>query len=166
LAEGEFYRWENLFPASYKLPEYLQRTAYGTRPDPDGFANAFQYSINTKQSFFEFLKAHPERLATFNLAMEAIPFNAAHAVEAYPYDVELTQNPPSKEDEVLLVDVGGGHGHFVEGVGRRYPGLKGTLVLQDLKEVVDEIKDPKGFKPMAYDFFTPQPVKGKRGHRS
>jgi hypothetical protein len=117
------HRWDNIYPAGHKLPEYLQRTAYGTRPDPDGFANPFEYSIGAKQSLF--LKAHPERMATFNLAMEFIPFNAAHAIEAYPYDVELTNNPPSSEDEILVVDVGGGHGHFVEGVRKRYPGLRG-----------------------------------------
>ena len=35
------------------------------------------------------------------------------------------------------------------------------MMIQDLKETIDEIKDHDGFEPMAYDFFTPQPVKGR-----
>ncbi|KAI9857963.1 MAG: hypothetical protein M1813_007932 [Trichoglossum hirsutum] len=147
-----------------KLPEYLQRTAYGTRPDPDGFQSAFQYAENTKLDCFEWLKTRPEQLKTFNLAMESRSDRTLQTIQAYPFGPELGLNPSSTEDEVLLVDVGGGHGQKVLAMRARFPDLKGRMIVQDLKETIDEIQDPKGFEHMVHDFFTPQPVKGARAY--
>jgi hypothetical protein len=146
--------------SSVKLPEYLQRTAYGTKPDPDGFSTPFQYGLNTKLGFFDWLKTKPENLTNFNLAMVSF-HDKPEAIDAYPFTAELSLDSPSAEgDEVLLVDVGGGRGHVVEAIRKRLPEMKGRMVVQDLQETIDEIQDPKGFEPMAHDFFTPQPIKG------
>ncbi|KAI9778067.1 MAG: hypothetical protein M1839_008371 [Geoglossum umbratile] len=157
--------YQDMCQASYKLPEYLRRTAYGAQPDPDGYDLPIQYAFDFKnQNIFQWLNLHPERMTTFNLAMKFAPLKAAQAIVAYPFDKELGQNPPGAEDEVVLVDVGGGRGHVAEAIKARYPGMGGRVVVQDLKETIDEIKDPKGFEPMTHDFFTPQPIKGARAY--
>ncbi|KAH0562257.1 hypothetical protein GP486_003042 [Trichoglossum hirsutum] len=162
--EVEAETWCDLYQSSLKLPQYLQRTAYGTKPDPDGFRTPFQYGENTKLNIFEWLKTRPEQLKTFNLAMEAVSFRTLQSIEVYPFGTELGLNPSSSEDEVLLVDVGGGHGHKVAAMRAKFPDLKGRMIVQDLKETIDEIQDPKGFEPMVHDFFAPQPVKGARAY--
>jgi O-methyltransferase domain len=150
--------------ASYKLPEYLRRTAYGTKPDPDGFDLPIQYALGFKQSFFDWLETQPDRRATFNLAIKSISLKTVQALVAYPFNTELGQNPPSTEDEVLLVDVGGGRGHVAEVIRENLRGMKGRIIVQDLKGTIDEIQAPKDFEPMVHDFFTPQPIKGARAY--
>jgi demethylsterigmatocystin 6-O-methyltransferase len=94
--------------------------------------------------------------------MESRSDRTLQTIQAYPFGPELGLNPSSTEDEVLLVDVGGGHGQKVLAMRARFPDLKGRMIVQDLKETIDEIQDPKGFEHMVHDFFTPQPVKGKK----
>lgn len=84
----------------------------------------------------------------------------------YPVEERLGEGVREGEDEVLLVDVGGGLGHDLEMLRQKHQRLKGRLVLQDKEEVVGQAvaegegKGADGFERMAYDFFTPQPVKG------
>jgi hypothetical protein len=65
----------------------------------------------------------------------------------------------------LLVDIGGGLGHDIAAFQSRFPSLPGRLVLQDLPSVINSIKelDP-AIERNAYDFFTPQPIKGARAY--
>ena len=61
----------------------------------------------------------------------------------------------------LLVDVGGNHGYSMVKFRQQYPEVKGRFVLQDLPESIAGIKKPlDSIEVMAYDFFTPQPIKG------
>ncbi|KAI9763809.1 MAG: hypothetical protein M1840_009063 [Geoglossum simile] len=145
--------------ASYKFPEYLRRTSYDTKPDPDGFSDPTRYALGTKESVFSWLLTQPDRLTNFNLAMKTNSSKAKKALSNYPFGAELAAG--DSENEILIVDVGGGRGHVVEAIRARFPGLKGRMIVQDLRETVEEIEDPKGFEPMAHDFFEPQPVKGK-----
>lgn len=65
-------------------------------------------------------------------------------------------------DAVLLVDLGGGIGHYTEQFRSGFPDAPGRLILQDLPVVLGQVQ---GLHPrierMEYDFFTEQPVKGK-----
>lgn len=65
-------------------------------------------------------------------------------------------------NDVLLVDIGGGEGHYLHAFNDRFPDAPGRRILQDLPQVVSGPMDaPTGTELMAYDFFTPQPVKGR-----
>ncbi|KAK7932013.1 hypothetical protein PG985_002725 [Apiospora marii] len=69
------------------------------------------------------------------------------------------------EEDVFLVDVGGGSGHdlqqLLETFHREIPG---KLILQDRPEIVD-IADPvAGISKMSHDFLTEQPIKGARAY--
>ena len=69
----------------------------------------------------------------------------------------------AKEDDgaVLMVDVAGGRGHYLETFRQRFPNAKGRLILQDLPHVIDDFPDldPR-IEGMAHDMFLPQPIKG------
>lgn len=74
---------------------------------------------------------------------------------------------PMDEDEerVLLVDVGGNLGYDISKFKKKFPGLKGRYVLEDLPDVIEKaraIMEGKGIECLAHEFFTPQPVKGAR----
>lgn len=59
-----------------------------------------------------------------------------------------------------IVDVGGSQGHDLISFHDEMPGFRGRLILQDLPETVQGVlAQPQVFEAMAYDFFTPQPVK-------
>lgn len=77
---------------------------------------------------------------------------------AYPVKERLGN---ANEDEVLVVDIGGGAGHDLLGFKARHPELKGRLVLQELPYMIDRVADKlEGVELMAHDFYTPQPIKG------
>ena len=65
------------------------------------------------------------------------------------------------EENVLLVDVGGNQGHDLKLFQKCKDDLPGSLILQDLPEAVKKLeKKLDGIEVMAYDFFTPQSIKG------
>jgi hypothetical protein len=78
---------------------------------------------------------------------------------AYPVKERLGN---SKEDEVLVVDIGGGAGHDLLGFKKRHPEVKGRLVLEELPYVIDQVDKGKldGVELVEHDFYTPQPIKG------
>jgi hypothetical protein len=61
----------------------------------------------------------------------------------------------------LLVDIGGGRGHDLEAFKHANPNAEGKLVLQDLPQVIDDIKElHEDIIKVIHDFFTSQPMKG------
>ena len=66
------------------------------------------------------------------------------------------------EEDVILVDVGGGHGHVLEDFRKQRPDIKGRVIVQDLPEVIEGRVSLNGVEVMAYNLFTAQPVRGIR----
>ena len=65
----------------------------------------------------------------------------------------------------LLVDIGGGLGNDLMAFKARYPSLPGRLVLQDLPETIEGVKElDSGIDAMVHNFFTPQRVEGARAY--
>lgn len=67
-------------------------------------------------------------------------------------------------DTPLLVDIGGNLGYDLQGLKKLFPDIdwKGKLILQELPWVLDDITDlDEEIIKMEYNFFKPQPVKGK-----
>lgn len=83
--------------------------------------------------------------------------------EIYPAATELdvtayqqSQEPP------LLVDVGGNTGYDAASFRTKNPHIKGRCVVEDLPETLASSPvPPEGIERIGYDFFTPQPIKGK-----
>ena len=83
----------------------------------------------------------------------------------YPVEHNLVKDANIQDDAVFLVDIGGGKGHDLQELCRKYPELPGKLVLQDLKGVIIEAEAAavgldKRITTMEHDFFTRQPIIG------
>lgn len=65
------------------------------------------------------------------------------------------------EEQVFLVEVGGGRGKIWEDVRSHRRDLKGRMIVQDLPQEIDHGEKSEGVEGMAHDFFTPQPVVGR-----
>ncbi|KAG9241141.1 S-adenosyl-L-methionine-dependent methyltransferase [Calycina marina] len=124
-----------------------------------------QYRAPTKQTGTPFKWANGEELWTW---MGSHPDRAAQMVagvrshdpsNAYPWDVEL-EKLGVQDNDIAVVDVAGGKGHIMDEVRRRYPNIKGRFIVQDLLSTFEAVPTPpEGVEFMAYDIFTPQPVK-------
>lgn len=147
------------------LPDYL--TSIGFQNPTDRHRSLFAYANNTDLNMFEWFQIHPEQLKIFN------DFQSSTA-ELYGYRMKpilesllstesegdlLSKN--SSEDEVILVDVGGGYGKTVREVCKKISDLRGRVVIQDLPKIIEGQEAAYGVEAMAHDFFTPQPIHGE-----
>ncbi len=86
-------------------------------------------------------------------------------LDFFPFESRLGHglNP----DGVLFVDVGGGYGHVLKDFKAKCGTLPGRLLLQDLPGAIWNVNTlrEEGIETMVYDFFTPQPVKGRSEFR-
>jgi len=98
-------------------------------------------------------------MALFNSAMTITAvLGLKEVVTSYPFD-HLEANA----DGVALVDVGGGKGHVINEMRSTYPQMKGRIVLEDMKVVLEGgTVVPEGEVALQpYDFFKEvQPIKG------
>lgn len=143
--------------------EYLAQRNWQNPSEPRDAL--LQYAFKTNMNLFEFLASQPELFADFNLFMGATMGSMPSWVEWFDVRGRLIDGAKDSEDEVLLVDVGGGKGHDVQIFHERYwqEGM-GALVLQDLPGVISDIGDDMldgRIRKMGCDFFEEQPVKGK-----
>lgn len=99
-----------------------------------------------KDAFHRFMDVQFENLPTW---LDVVDFAAEMGSAARPEDV-------------VFVDVGGGNGSQLAALKKECPDVEGRMVLQDQAYVLDGAVEVEGMEKMAYDFFTEQPVKGKR----
>lgn len=125
---------------------------------------AFNVARNTDKGSFEdmFTSPDPTRRERFALAMKGMGVFAAHSVpRAYPW-----QTLPK---DAVVVDVGGGSGHIIMAVLKKFPHLK--AVVQDVesgvslgrktwREEFPEAVQNHRVEFQEHDFFTENPVKG------
>ena len=110
------------------------------------------------------MEANPEILHCFDSYMAGRRVGKVSWLDYYPVEQRLVQGT-SLENEIFMVDMGGGQGHDLKSLGDKYgkDGLPGRLVLQDL--VADAREDSTTlFESMVHNFFKPQPVKGASLH--
>lgn len=117
-----------------------------------------QYAFQTKLQTFDFISTKPELLKDFTTFMGNTMGARKYWVDWYPVKEQILDG--SSPDTPLLIDVGGGKGHDIIQFHTKFPGYK--LVLQEIPEVVDNLKDSEQvFESVKYDFFTEQPLKSK-----
>lgn len=149
--------WDIVTHAMSRFPQYFRK--YGWKEPSDSKNTPFVFAEGEKDvEYFEMMYRDPERVQVFGDAMENATIQGnMEATRTYPFD-ELN----AKEDEVVLVDVGGGKGQALMEIIKAHPGLKGKMVLQDLKWVVEggTMVGPE-VEVMPYDMLkAEQPVKG------
>lgn len=147
----QYFHW--LAKVSSELPAYLAATDYQT---PNDLKNGpFKSAMGAEA--FPWLQANPASHAVFLDALEASTPLRGTLVDHFPTEKMLERMHP---DRPLLVDIGGGAGHDLDAFQKKHALPRGTLVLQDRPEVIKQADniDP-AIEKMAYDFFTPQPVR-------
>ncbi|KAL8704997.1 MAG: hypothetical protein Q9225_008052, partial [Loekoesia sp. 1 TL-2023] len=125
--------------AVYTMPRFLESTGYR---NPTDYRNgAFEYGHRTSLDFWKYLNEDSERAGVFNSGMRSLATvgGAVESVGAYPFDRELNAEDISEKD-VVLVDVGGSRGQVLEAIKAGYLSLKGRMVLQDVRDVIDDAK--------------------------
>lgn len=145
--------------AASKIPSYLLKTGY--RNPGDAYDGVFQYAMHHKGLYWDYLKEHPAEQAAFNVTMElSRAFRGFEWFDVYPVQERVQDVTDST---TLLVDIGGNAGLDVIAFKKKFPELKGKLIIEDLPVVIEIIKDlPEGIEAVAYDFFTPQPFEGAK----
>ena len=124
--------------------------------------SAFDYAFGA--SFFDWMKGNLATLRCFDSYMAGRRVGKASWLDYYPIEERLVEGT-SLENEIFMVDIGGGQGHDLKSLSDKYSnnGLPGRLILQDL--VADTREDSSTtFEIMVHDFFEPQPVKGAPPH--
>ena len=119
----------------------------------------FSLALGTDE--FTWLRTHPEQQVAFSSYMSCRREGKSNWLDLYPMD-ELCKDCMNGTDTVFLVDVGGNRGHDLLAFRARYPQIGGRLILQDQREVHQNLDlKEHGIEMMEYNFLTPQPVKGK-----
>ena len=152
---------DSMDPAVYKLHEYLAKTGYKT---PNNALDApFQFAYSTKSHYFEWMQARPHLWKMFNGHMTASNAGLLNWMDPRFYPLEDNLLKDTAEDAVLIIDVGGGNGHDLQEICRKYPHVNRRMIVQDQASVIDHIADKNldpRIQPMTHNFFEKQPVKG------
>jgi hypothetical protein len=147
-------------PVSLQMHQYLRSINFENPADQK--PGPFAYAHKTDADFFSWLKQRPRDWTIFNSAMQAVNFvNPGESTSAFAFDTELSG---LSDCDIAVIDIGGGRGHTLLRFKEQYRQIKGRFILQDLPGVLAEVEPEipaKGIELMDYDFFTPQPVKGK-----
>ena len=144
------------------MPAYLKLISYQNPIDPVN--TPLQLAHKSKSHFFQIL-SELGVLEAFQIFMSTYRTDRPEFLDVFPADGQLLQD--CKDDDVLLVDVGGGRGHDIQKFIEKFPQKKGRLILQEIEDVAKQALEIDGMEVMVHDFFTPQPVKGafdRNGH--
>lgn len=123
---------------------------------PDPFQATFGMPL------FEYFQEHRAYGQAFDDFMSVRQSKSTKWFDVYPLRTRL-EEAKTNESDVLLVDVGGGSGHWAQEFRSAIPTEEygGRVVVQDQPSVVSKIHFD-GIEGMPYDFFTPQPIEGAR----
>ncbi|KAK2756393.1 hypothetical protein FQN54_005285 [Arachnomyces sp. PD_36] len=152
--------FDEICVASTRMPEFFKKNGYinpsSRRDNPYTFAHDTQ-----GLSMFEFLVQNPARFKNFNDAMQARSSQTSQPYSLFPFKSRF-DGMDTTDETVLLVDVGSGIGQATLAIREACAEIKGKMVMQDQKEVIDEVASslPPGVVGMGHDFFQPQPTKG------
>lgn len=148
-----------MFTVGVKLREFIQ-----VHKPLSQNMKSIAYDFAAGESVWQTLKANvlwkrafDDDMTTRN-KLYSVPWH-----EKYPMEERLAgQLSKSAEGKVTIVDVGGNRGFDLSRFLEHFPGFTGRLVLQDLPETFVGMQDEldERIECCAYDFFTPQPVKG------
>ncbi|KAF4990919.1 hypothetical protein FGRMN_8157 [Fusarium graminum] len=146
--------------AGQNLPKYLSKIIYQepTAAEDNNHSGSDPDGLN----FFGRLQKSPEYYEAFTGHMEAWTAWKTPWTKIYDPSKLINNADLSKP---LVVDVGGNTGIDISHVLKARPDLPtGSLVLQDLPEIIERVKVDDKITAEVQDFFTPQSVKGSRAY--
>ena len=121
-----------------------------------------QRAFNSKKHFFD-LMVQQNVFEMFQKAMTSYRTGRADFLDIFPADKQLIEGFDG--GDVLLVDVGGGHGHEIAKFREKFADAPGRMILQEQQGVLDQTEKTDRMEYMVHDFFTAQPVKGRSERR-
>jgi len=147
------YRFDNMAPAFIHCPTYFASNNYQepTSQETGPYAELFNCG------FWDRVNSTPKLKHEFDTYMAAHKKGGSSLVDLLPYSRLVEGYNPASP--VLLVDIGGNIGHQCIELKTRYPTIQGEIIVQDLQCAED--LGVAGVRGMAYNFFTPQPIKGE-----
>ena len=160
--KGALQMSEVFYPVIVDIRRFLSATTFG-RLNDESTTSAFEFTYG--KTLFKYLEEYPDQRRNFDLWMrERRKHEEGLWHTRFPPCVSLSSANLKKDPEaVLLVDIGGASGSQVIDFKAQFPHLPGRSVLQDLfpPKSNELLERSEGLEIMAYDFFTPQPLKGK-----
>ncbi|KAK6950700.1 hypothetical protein Daesc_007225 [Daldinia eschscholtzii] len=159
---------DNCSVAMVNLPAFLRLHAYKPPDTKSDTAFALGNRVSPEEAtFFDWLKSRPENARHFNVFMGSHRTGTRTWLDRQDVIDEITSalkkvtagKPGGEEKGVSFVDIGGGIGHQCKAFKKRVPGLKGTIILEDLEEVVEHAELEPGIEKIGVNFLEGQPVK-------
>jgi hypothetical protein len=129
-------------------------------------STAFGQALGTSDPLFDYISKHPDLEIGFAHCMRGVSESRKSWVDIYPTESLLKDDDDGSQDQVVVVDVGGSTGHDINAFQRKHRLESGRLVLQDLKNVLEQAEVEPNVTMMPHDFFKIQTVKGKTGLQS
>ncbi|KAL3480412.1 S-adenosyl-L-methionine-dependent methyltransferase [Aspergillus californicus] len=145
-------------PTFQAFPDFFVET--GFKDITSNTNTPFQKAFNTDLPAFVWLAQNPKHLVAMQKTMSA--YQSSGWIEGFDLFEKEALDMDRGPEKVIFVDVGGGHGHQCVEVKKKYPDIKGQLVLEDLPEVVAAASELSGVRVVPQDFFQEQSIKGAR----
>lgn len=140
------------------VPRYLKSHNYQNPTNP--VDSPWQEGYETKDHPFVWLQSNPGHFGLFMQWVALSRGGLPSWLDTFPLQEVVGQK--TDKDTVLFVDVGSALGHQSIEVRKRFPDLAGRIIIQDTAQVIGMAQPGHDIETQIYDFFTPQPVKGKR----
>lgn len=148
------YILQDALPVVLAMPRALRERGYKSPTKESGSPFKWLYG----EEKWTWLGSHPDRAATMVSGMRSLNVGNVSG-DAYPFGTELAKLD-IQENEVDIVDIGGGQGHVLEEIRKRNPQMRGRFICQDFQSTFDAVSGPpKGVEFLVHDFFKPQPIK-------
>lgn len=163
---GAFVDLTAPFRSYGSLPEFLKDQKYQNPTSKDN--TAFKKALNTDKHFFDwtFSPGNEYCARGFENHMKWKTFSGRW-FDVQPL-IDEVFGAGVKDDEVLMVDVGGSTGYDLTIFKEAYPDLPGRLIVQDVPSTIESLDHAalkaKAVEAMQHDFFTPEPVKGAKAY--
>ncbi|KAM3066195.1 hypothetical protein ACMFMG_012155 [Clarireedia jacksonii] len=157
---GVYHNYDVVGPAYQALPDFLADANY--QSPTETHKAAFQKAWNTDLPLWLWFQSRPKETAQFNRFMIAQRSSTPNCFNFFPIEEECKNWPAEKP---LFVDIGGASGQQCIAFQKRFPNLKGRIILQDLPgEIAHATSEgiPEGIEAMVHDFYTPQVIKGAK----
>lgn len=144
------------------MPKYCNthepKELYDIRKSPFAFTAGME-----GMTYYQVLDTDPKQRGLWNITLQNMAKNFP-VLGMFPFHDLTALQTQGSQGRPYIVDVGGGRGQALLAIQDECKKVfSGRLVLQDTTAVIDTLQpdDIPGIKPMVYDVFTPQPIKGK-----
>lgn len=154
------YIWHTNYPVFQNFPKFAKDTGY---KNPTSIADSnFAHYAGEGKTVFGFYTENPSYGKDFSDVMTTYAGTKTAWPDLYPSSNILDG---AKSDRALVVDQGGSVGHdLLKFYNKNKNVPDGSLILQDLPDIVELAKLESPLTKQGHDFFQPQPVKGARAY--